>query len=263
VALGWVELAILLVFGTSGLVLFCLFALQPAWASLGARFWTQTPCLIQECALVIEEHPDSDNASGDDRIYGIRVRYTFQAPVPTTTATSGALRTRTGHRHGLADTWRVDRPWLQAAVDTHPKGSWSSCWINPRDPSQAVLDRSLPPGFWRCAWLLIAPLVGYGIPLGIWQVGKRRRRPDRAASDPSPEYFVTCSDAGTPQAVYRVRRCQGLAEVWKPAGWEESPDFMRCYYTTGFDGNTEAMSERAATKAILVIGKRVAQPPSS
>jgi hypothetical protein len=71
-------------------------------------------------------------------------------------------------------------------------------------------------------------------------------------------YFVKSGDDGTPRVVYRFQRERGLAEIWRPEGWEPHEDFVRRYWTTGFEGDTDEVSEEDAAKAIALIAKRLA-----
>jgi hypothetical protein len=122
------------------------------------------------------------------------------------------------------------------------------------------------------SYTLVFPVTGYGLAWWAWR--SRRRRAAAGADDgarwrrgtagdaasggpPAWQHFVTCAEDGTPLAVHRVMRSMGRAEVWKPEGWQPSEDFMRRFYTTGFDGDVEEASEATATMAIRAVARRL------
>lgn len=50
----------------------------------------------------------------------------------------------------------------QAVVDRYPPGMRTVCYVNPSDPTDAVLDRDYPHDMWFGFVALIFPLIGIG-----------------------------------------------------------------------------------------------------
>lgn len=187
-----------LAFGSFGMVFFVLFFLWPLWLSQQARLWVPTPCTIEE--IRVETHDGDD---GDT--YSVAVRYSFQAPDPALTTGEALLRTWTGDRYSFATGSSSGRAAKEAAVQANPPGSQRTCWVDPRDPRRSVLERGLTGDIWFGAITVLFPLIGYGMAIGAWIAGRRRRRQEHQLSAGAE---VTAAPAAHPQALLE----RGLAQ---------------------------------------------------
>ncbi len=128
-----------------GIGLWLLFFLKPVVALVQARRWAPTSCEVLSSKLV------SDPARGRDGVttYGIQISYRW--------VQGGA--TYTGSRYDFYG-------WLSSAagdddadiVRSLPPGARVACYVDPRDPREAVIDKDVHGAqifAWAMAWLLL------------------------------------------------------------------------------------------------------------
>lgn len=100
--------------------------LRPLWGVANAQFWTETPCTIVSSEVEVHDGDDGDT-------YSIEIRYDY---------TFGGQSYR-GERyhfmHGMASSGREGK---QAVVDRYPVGLETTCFVDPSDPSQSVINRN-------------------------------------------------------------------------------------------------------------------------
>lgn len=150
------------VFLLAGLGFSAFFAV-PAWHVVQARSWTPVPCEI--LASRVETHPGKDNDT-----YSIEVRYRYE--VGGRSYTSDRYTFLGGSSSGFEGKKRV--------VDRLPAGARTTCWVDPEDPSQAVLER----GFTLAYLFGLLPLVFVAVGLGgmvFGLAGLRNKRRGAAA----------------------------------------------------------------------------------
>lgn len=155
------------VFGLAGLAFSSFFAFG-AWRSFKALSWRETPCTLEESA--VRTHSDSDGST-----YSIAVRYAY-------TVDGAAYQSeRFNFLGGSSSAYDSKAEWVAA----HPAGTRMSCWIDPDDPAEAVLERGLS---WEYLLVLIPGVfVAVGLGGGIWAFrGWRRERAARAARAGGP-----------------------------------------------------------------------------
>ncbi|MEM6459506.1 MAG: DUF3592 domain-containing protein [Planctomycetota bacterium] len=166
--------------GMSGRVAACLFfglffaagagfgwfvTLKPAWAVWQARGWDPVTLTITSSRLDVST--DSDGSS-----YRVEVEYRYTV--------SG--RTYTGDTHDFYAFIGTDgRSGKQKIVDALPPGTTVTGYVDPNDPTRAVIHR----GFTATAWFGLLPmvfvLVGLGGMFGTWFWGGRKRWATRHA----------------------------------------------------------------------------------
>ena len=101
--------------------------LRPVGSIIAARTWVPTPCTI--IASAVKEH----RRSGGDRTYSLEITYSY-------------LFKGKPHQSDLYDFFSGSSSslgWRNAVVDSLPPGRVTTCYVNPREPSQAVINRDL------------------------------------------------------------------------------------------------------------------------
>ncbi len=136
--------------------------IRPAMNVMDAKDWIAVPCTIERSG--IESHSDDDGTT-----YSLDMRYRYEY----------------GGR-----TYRSDRYWFttgsssnynarRAIVNAHPKGKQTTCYIDPDNPGQAVIDRGWPVDMWFGLIPLAFVLVGLGgmVGTGVYHFKKRTAQP--------------------------------------------------------------------------------------
>lgn len=214
-----------LVFFLAGAAALYFMVLRPARGLLASRSWVETSCVVQ--ASRVGESSDSDGTT-----YRVEVEYTY----------SFQGREYRSSRYNFLDFYSSGHEGKAEVVARYPPGARTVCYVDPDDPSQAVIDRKLS---W--AWLVgLVPLLfiavgGGGLIAVIWSAFKgpqaaRRKKagaaaaalqstlpPGRAAAGP-----VTLSAKATPfgtfvAIVFIALFWNGIVSVflWKVVeGWQ-------------------------------------------
>jgi Protein of unknown function (DUF3592) len=153
-----------LVFVAFGLVFLVPFFLAPASRSLAARSWESVGCEI--LASDVQAHSDSDGTT-----YSVEVRYRYRF----------RGQEYEGNRYNFFSGSSSGQQGKQDVVDGLPVGSTASCWVDPDDPYDSVLDRGFSGelAFGLIPLLFIA--VGLGVSWAMW----RSQRPSSAPAAPT------------------------------------------------------------------------------
>jgi Protein of unknown function (DUF3592) len=138
------------------------FFLAPAMQVLKARSWTAARCTV--LASEVESHSGSDSAT-----YSVAVRYRYQ--VDGVAYESDRYEFLGGSSSGYEH--------KQDIVERYPPGSRPICWVDPADPTQAVLERGLTRGYLFALIPGVFMLVGGG-GAALALLAGRRRQPDKA-----------------------------------------------------------------------------------
>jgi len=136
-----------------GLGLSVLFG-EPVLRTITARSWPEVPCTILYSA--VRSHPDADGTP----TYSVEAVYEYE--IDGRPYKSSRYRFLGGSTSGHED--------KDAAVAALPAGRRTVCFVNPKDPHNAVLDRSF--GGW--VFLLLLPLAFLAVGLGGLYVSVRR-----------------------------------------------------------------------------------------
>jgi len=146
------------IFCVIGAVTFFFFFLRPMIRSINAARWEKTPCTILHSGIT------SQTSSGRNRstTYSLDIlyEYTYKG------------RRYTSNRYGFLSGSSSSRGWREEVVRRLSPGTKSACLVNPSNPSEAVLSRSLGPDAWFGLIPLIFVLIGAG---GIVAVVKHRK----------------------------------------------------------------------------------------
>jgi len=152
------------VFLLAGLGIGWLVILGPAVGALRARSWVATDCEVVSSG--VETH------SGDDGdTYSVEILYRYRHRGRE--YHSNRYHFFTGSSSGYGSKARV--------VEGYPEGRRFTCWVDPDDPAEAVIERGLGGEIWIGLVPLVFVLVGGG---GVaWAIAGGRRRRRRAAGD--------------------------------------------------------------------------------
>lgn len=143
------------VFLVAGLGFSALF-LVPAWRNLQARSWPEVPCEVLESRVAT--HPGDDGAT-----YCVEVRYRYT--VDGRDYTSDRYHFFVGSTSGYEGKARV--------VEGLPPGARTVCFVDPDDPSEAVLERGFTVEYLWVLFPLVFVAVGAGGMIMTW-IGTRR-----------------------------------------------------------------------------------------
>ncbi|HXU30526.1 MAG TPA: DUF3592 domain-containing protein [Thermoanaerobaculia bacterium] len=125
------------------------FLIRPVAQTIAARSWREVPCTILESG--VKAHSGSDSTT-----YSVAVRYEYE--VDGRLYRSDRYRFLGGSSSGYEGKAEV--------VAGFPVGSRKVCYVDPKDPSRAVLDRSL--GAWVLLSLIPLGLIGGSLWGIVW-----------------------------------------------------------------------------------------------
>ena len=131
------------VFATVGSVACYFLTWGPIATLWEARSWEETTCVVLTSEVAVSDDGDT---------YGVDVRYTYEDP-------SGEIRhgDRYDFNFGTSSGYEAKARVVQA----HPPGSEVTCYVDPKDPSRAVIDRS--PGLFLVWGLFPLPFLAVGL----------------------------------------------------------------------------------------------------
>lgn len=181
-----------LVFATFGSFFVWVFMVRPFVLAQGARDWVATPCRI--LSSEVTTHHDSE----DGDTYGVAVSYEYEW--------NNALHR--GDRYDFARISDGDRGAKQQMVNSMPPGATLTCYVDPDDPAQSVIDREFHLR-WSSIWILLFPAAG----LGIMFAGTRRFLRDRAASGAAAVRSAPLSPIRKPAGPVRLKASLGREAI--------------------------------------------------
>lgn len=153
-----VAVIVFAVFALLGLGLLFPLGILPALRAWQARSWVEIPCTV--VSSHVHENRDSDGSTYRPVIV---YEYRFEG------------RTYTSDRYNFVGGSSSGRTGKQAVVDAHPPGAERRCFVNPRDPAQAVLVRGFSGEMLFGLIPLVFALIGIGGLVGTLR--KRREAP--------------------------------------------------------------------------------------
>lgn len=163
------------VFLLAGLA-FSMFFVVPAVHVIQARSWEPVPCEI--LSSDVESH-----AGDDGTTYSVEVRYRYE--VDGVSYEGDRYRFLGGSSSGYDSKKEV--------VDTLPPGTVTQCWVDPEDPSDAVLERGFSLGYLIVLFPLVFVAVGV---VGIVMTLMGTRRLAARAEAGAPQWLPEWSSAG-------------------------------------------------------------------
>ena len=149
-----------LVFALIGGVAFWFTFVRPVSRLLAARSWQETPAVIVESQVL--ESSDSDGTTYKPDIH---FTYTFE----------GAEHR--SNRYNFFDAYSSGREGKEEIVSYYSPGLHTVCWVNPENPSEAVLQKDF-----SATYLIgLIPLVFLLAGVGIMTAGVRAGRPKKVS----------------------------------------------------------------------------------
>jgi len=144
------------VFAIVGLSIFTTNFVVPMAGIWRAQSWTPTACMIQSSSVTVR-------GSGDESKFYPEVKYVYSFNKQIYSASQ--LSPFKIARNSTSD--------AQSFINAYPSGASSRCFVNPRNPEQAILSRSVP----REAAFNLIPLlfVCAGLAGIFWQVNSSRQ----------------------------------------------------------------------------------------
>jgi heme/copper-type cytochrome/quinol oxidase subunit 2 len=134
----WLVAAFFSIFLLVGLGVFYAMFLRPVAKILDARGWIETPCVV--VSSQVRSH-DSD----DGTTYSVDILYTY---------TVNGREYKSNRYHFLSGSSSGYQGKAEI-VNRHPPGTRTVCYVNPNDPTNAVLER----GFTNDLWFGLMPLL--------------------------------------------------------------------------------------------------------
>ncbi len=184
------------VFALFGCLFVVIFFVAPLWRVAHARDWVQVPCVIRE-AKVGESH-DSDGST-----YRVEVRYEYRFSAGAEVDTQG--RPYESTRYDMTEgTYSSGMESKQRIVAGLTEGKPVSCWVDPRHPDQAVIEKGMTPAMWLGAITLLFPAFGVMFMVIGIASGRRAaalRAGTVAISDEGRSGVGLTADAGTGASV--------------------------------------------------------------
>ncbi len=135
-----------------GIIVFYILILSPLLLYLEARNWEKVPATVISSELIRSQ-------SGNKTLYRIAISYRYQYNGKTCQSSRYDI-TRSEHSSNVG----VDA--MRRIVRNHPPGIPLFCWVNPDNPEQALVDRTLPNTFYLIWLWFPLPFLG----LGLWAV---------------------------------------------------------------------------------------------
>ena len=161
------------IFFLVGTLLGYFFFLSPWINSLSSGDWKKTECTILSSRVQIHDSDDGDTYSAD-------ILYSYEADGRN--YRSSRYNFMSGSSSGYSGKREI--------VNRYPEGSRAVCYVNPDDPSEAVLSKSLG----GMAWFAILPLIftivgGAGILYSLFGAKKKRASYTRGKKRPQTSSF--------------------------------------------------------------------------
>jgi len=148
------------IFAAAGAAAFYFVTFLPLWGVTRAQSWTETPCTIVTSEVKVHDGDDGDT-------YSIDIQYEY---------TVDGLPYR-GEKYHFMPGASSGRKGKQAVVDRYPVGLATSCYVNPSDPREAVINRGLTMDMWWGLFPLPFLAVGIGgLLFGTGLIGKKQKQ---------------------------------------------------------------------------------------
>jgi hypothetical protein len=153
---AWIPVVLGVVFTLVGGALFVTLGVLPVARLLDARDWLPTPCTVISSSV-------RSHASDDGTTYSIDILYEYEA----------AGRSWRSNRYDFVGGSSSGHSGKREVVDRYPEGSTATCFVDPDDPSQAVLNREPSVRYLVGLFPLLFLLPGLGV---LWFGIRMRRR---------------------------------------------------------------------------------------
>jgi hypothetical protein len=150
--------AFFLLFALVGLGMMWPLCVRPIYKVIDARNWTETPCRIIHAE--VRSHSDDDGTT-----YSVDILYEYTAD----------RKVWRSNRYDFLGGSSSGRSGKQAVVQQYPVGSPAVCWVNPAEPSEAVLVRKATAKLLIGLFPWVFFLVGAGGIVGVLRSARRSK----------------------------------------------------------------------------------------
>jgi hypothetical protein len=153
---AWALAAFMAIFLLAGIGFLIPFFVQPVLKVLGARDWPAVPCRIESSRVRTHEGDDGDT-------YSVDILYAYEV-------NGEQFKSNRYHFMGGSSSGYEGK---KAVVNRHKPGTEAVCYVNPKDPTEAVLERGFTPELLFGLIPMVFVLVGGG---GLVFAVRRARR---------------------------------------------------------------------------------------
>lgn len=171
------------IFTLVGAGVFYFFSVRPIFQVIAAKSWPSVPCQITGSRVA-----SSSNSDGTSYSAVIDYSYSFQG------------QNYWGNKYAFGpNTSSSSYARAQRRANSFPVGLRTQCFVNPKAPGEAVLNRDFKWEMGIGGFGLIFLLVGLGVPASMWRQHRRQMTPGNRADSwqPSPSIVL----ANTPNGV--------------------------------------------------------------
>ncbi len=151
---------LLLLIGSGG----CLLLIISYQRGMVTRTWNEVPCSVVDARM--EE--SGDNANSEYRIY---LRYLYDVDGREYTGTRWRRIIYQGHRAAEISRKSAHKTDVAALMEQYPPGTKIVCYVNPQDPTDAVLEHQSRAALYTLWWPLIFAMGGVGI---MWSAFRKK-----------------------------------------------------------------------------------------
>lgn len=144
----FITIPFFLIFACAGVAILIFFVIPKAIDYQDSKGWKETPAEVIWSRVT--EHSDDDGTT-----YGVDIFYQYQV--------NG--KTYRSNNMGIVSSSSSGRAAKQEKVDAHSPGTKTTCYVNPGNPHQALLERDLG---WSVLFALFPlPFIAIGV-IGLW-----------------------------------------------------------------------------------------------
>lgn len=136
------------VFAVAGLIAFYFLGYKLFKEYFQAKNWNALPCVVTQSNLEQRQSKDSGNAL----THKINIRYQYQFQ----------NKKYIGHRYHFIDAYSTEERSKWSIVRAYPQGKHFTCYVNPQDPTQSVINRGLGGYFLWSLFSIPFFLIGVG-----------------------------------------------------------------------------------------------------
>ena len=138
----------------------------PYHKAMETRAWTETPCVITESRM--DEYRISDFAEPVARVF-LKYAYSFDGKDYTGTRYQRVTFASSEDSGVTKRTPHFDQ--AEKLVEKFPVGLKTVCWVNPREPGEAVLEHHTKAAIYTLWWPMLFAVGGGGI---VWSSLRRK-----------------------------------------------------------------------------------------
>ena len=133
--------------------------INPVLKMQKAKTWQEAPCTIVSSKVQSRRNSDGDNT------YSIEIKYSYEV--------NGVKYT--SDRYGFLDMSSSGKLSKQKVVSAYKSGSQKKCYVNPKDPHDAVLNKGMQKGMWFGLLPLLFVVIGLaGIAGGLRTLRRKK-----------------------------------------------------------------------------------------